>query len=364
MYEPAAMDAAPAPARKTAHVATAAEANCLRSYGTSCTLATARNGVESVGGPAAPLPHLELAAHELVVAHAWDSGGRLAVGLRRKVLVVANGETRTYHPAGEVKDLVFDGNDTLVCGTFAGIESFPCLTIRWPGRCCVCLACLGADVFTCALDGEVSRLNSDVVWTVELPGDRAQGVSVHSTVVVVATRLGHVVAFDVDTGAAAWSHDVGAGDDGGGTYTVILNDTIYAAGGGAWAAWRDDGTEITRGSLRPARCRGLAVCDSSTVVAALEAGDAEDAPGRRGEKDRSCLLATLALLQRPPGVAAAKLAKLEARFAPARDPFHAAVRPAGDATGARLAKLAARLGPPPGLPAPPTPPSARRRSSP
>jgi hypothetical protein len=88
--------------------------------------------------------------------------------------------------------------------------------------------------------------------------------------------------------------------------------------------------------------------------------------------ERTCALATLALPRRP-AADASKLAKLEARFAVAADPFRAAVRPADGA--ARLAKLAARLGPPPGFgaaapPSPPpglgdapTPPASARRAA-
>ena len=93
------MDAAPAPTKKTTHVATAAEANCLRRNDDACTLATATNEIVGVGGPPLTLPKVALEAHEMVVAHAWDSEGRLAVASRRRVLY----HNQTYKPVGEVK---------------------------------------------------------------------------------------------------------------------------------------------------------------------------------------------------------------------------------------------------------------------
>ena len=62
------MDAAPAPTKKTTHVATAAEANCLRGNGDACTLATAKNEIVEVGGPPITIPKLALEAHERLVA--------------------------------------------------------------------------------------------------------------------------------------------------------------------------------------------------------------------------------------------------------------------------------------------------------
>ena len=62
------MDAAPAPTKKTTHVATAAEANCLRRNDDACTLATATNEIVGVGGPPLTLPKVALEAHEMVVA--------------------------------------------------------------------------------------------------------------------------------------------------------------------------------------------------------------------------------------------------------------------------------------------------------
>ena len=345
------MDAAPAPTTKTTHVATAAEANCLRGNGDECTLATAANEVVGVGGPPITIPKLALEAHEMVVAHAWDSQGRLAVASRRRVLY----HNQTYKPVGEVKDLAFDARDRLRLGTFAGVENVEDEAIGWPGRCCVCVATLNEDVFAAALDGELALLKSaqDLAWTAPLPADRAQCIAASRDVVVVSTRLGSVVAFN-HSGSERWSQKVGDGDDGGGTYVIIHNNICYAAGGGAWAAYAlDTGAPLVQGILKPRRCRGLGAA-SSNVIAAVEAGDSDDAPGRRGERDRSCMLATLALPRRP-AADASKLAKLEARFRVAADPFRAAVRPADGA--ARLAKLAARLGPPPGFgAAPPSPP--------
>ena len=362
------MDAAPAPTKKTTHVATAAEANCLRGNGDACTLATAANEIVEVGGPPITLPKVALEAHEMVVAHAWDSQGELAVSTRRRVLY----HNQTYKPVGEVKDLAFDDRDRLRLGTFAGVENVEDEAIGWPGRCCVCIATIGEDVFAAALDGELALLKSaqDVAWTAPLPADRAQCLAAADDVVVVSTRLGSVVAF-TNAGVERWAQKVGDGDDGGGTYVVIRDGACYAAGGGAWAAYAlDTGAPLIQGILRPRRCRGLGAA-ASNVIAAVEAGDSDDAPGRRGEMERTCALATLALPRRP-AADASKLAKLEARFRVAADPFRAAVRPADGA--ARLAKLAARLGPPPGFggapPSPPpglgdapTPPASARRAA-
>ena len=361
------MDAAPAPTKQTTHVATAAEANCLRSNNDVCTLATAKNEIVEVGGPPLTLPKVALEAHEMVVAHAWDSQGGLAVSTRRRVLYC----TKSYKPVGEVKDLAFDARDRLLLGTFAGVENVEDETIGWPGRCCVCIATIGEDVFAAALDGELALLKSarDLAWTAPLPADRAQCVAAADDVVVVSTRLGSVVAFT--NGSERWAQKLHEDDDGGGTYVIIHNNICYAAGGGAWAAFSlETGAPLIQGILRPRRCRGLGAA-SSNVIAAVEAGDSDDAPGRRGEMERSCALATLALPRRP-AADASKLAKLEARFRVAADPFRAAVRPADGA--ARLAKLAARLGPPPGFeaapPSPPpglgdapTPPASARRAA-
>ena len=364
------MDAAPAPTKKTTHVATAAEANCLRRNDDACTLATATNEIVGVGGPPLTLPKVALEAHEMVVAHAWDSEGRLAVASRRRVLY----HNQTYKPVGEVKDLAFDARDRLLLGTFAGVENVEDESIGWPGRCCVCVATLDEDVFAAALDGELAKLlkAQDIAWTAPLPADRAQCLAAAHDVVVVSTRLGSVLAISSESGSERWAQKVGDGDDGGGTYVIIHNNICYAAGGGAWAAYAlDTGAPLVQGILKPRRCRGLGAA-SSNVIAAVEAGDSDDAPGRRGERDRSCMLATLALPRRP-AADASKLAKLEARFAVAADPFRAAVRPADGA--ARLAKLAARLGPPPGFggaapPSPPpglgdapTPPASARRAA-
>jgi hypothetical protein len=365
------MDAAPAPAKKTTHVATAAEANCLRGNGGACTLATAKNEIVEVGGPPITTPKLALEAHEMVVAHAWDSEGRLAVASRRRVLY----HNQTYKPVGEVKDLAFDARDRLRLGTFAGVENVEDEAIGWPGRCCVCVATIGEDVFAAALDGELAFLKSarDLAWAAPLPADRAQCLAASNELVVVSTRLGSVVAFN-HSGSERWSQKLHEDDDGGGTYTIICGGVCYAAGGGAWAAFSlETGAPLIQGILRPRRCRGLGAA-ASNVIAAVEAGDSEDAPGRRGEMERTCALATLALPRRP-AADASKLAKLEARFAVAADPFRAAVRPADGA--ARLAKLAARLGPPPGFggaappPSPPpglgddapTPPASARRAA-
>ena len=364
------MDAAPAPTKKTTHVATAAEANCLRGNGDACTLATAANEVVGVGGPPLTIPKLALEAHEMVVAHAWDSQGGLAVASRRRVLYC----TKSYKPVGEVKDLAFDARDRLLLGTFAGVENVEDETIGWPGRCCVCIATSDEDVFAAALDGELALLKSaqDLAWTAPLPADRAQCIAASNDVVVISTRLGSVLAITSESGSERWAQKVGDGDDGGGTYVIIRDGVCYAAGGGAWAAYSlDTGAPLVQGILKPRRCRGLGAA-SSTIIAAVEAGDSEDAPGRRGEMERTCALATLALPRRP-AADASKLAKLEARFAVAADPFRAAVRPADGA--ARLAKLAARLGPPPGFgaaapPSPPpglgdapTPPASARRAA-
>ena len=184
------MDAAPAPTTKTTHVATAAEANCLRARDGACTLATATNEIVEVGGPPLTLPKVALEAHEMVVAHAWDSQGGLAVASRRRVLY----HNQTYKPVGEVKDLAFDARDRLLLGTFAGVENFEDEAIGWPGRCCVCIATLNEDVFAAALDGELALLKSarDLAWTAPLPADRAQCVAAADDVVVVSTRLGSV----------------------------------------------------------------------------------------------------------------------------------------------------------------------------
>ena len=363
------MDAAPAPTKKTTHVATAAEANCLRRNDDACTLATATNEIVGVGGPPLTLPKVALEAHEMVVAHAWDSEGRLAVASRRRVLY----HNQTYKPVGEVKDLAFDARDRLRLGTFAGVENVEDEAIGWPGRCCVCVATIGEDVFAAALDGELAFLKSarDLAWAAPLPADRAQCLAASNELVVVSTRLGSVVAFN-HGGSERWAQKLHEDDDGGGTYTIICGGVCYAAGGGAWAAFSlETGAPLIQGILRPRRCRGLGAA-ASNVIAAVEAGDSEDAPGRRGEMERTCALATLALPRRP-AADASKLAKLEARFAVAADPFRAAVRPADGA--ARLAKLAARLGPPPGFgaaapPSPPpglgdapTPPASARRAA-
>ena len=147
------MDAAPAPTKKTTHVATAAEANCLRSNNDVCTLATAKNEIVEVGGPPITTPKLALEAHEMVVAHAWDSEGRLAVASRRRVLY----HNQTYKPVGEVKDLALDARDRLRLGTFAGVENVEDEAIGWPGRCCVCVATIGEDVFAAATDHQRLR---------------------------------------------------------------------------------------------------------------------------------------------------------------------------------------------------------------
>ena len=137
-------------------MATAAEANCLRGNGDACTLATAKNEIVEVGGPPITIPKLALEAHEMVVAQAWDSQGRLAVSTRRRVLY----HNQTYKPVGEVKDLAFDARDRLLLGTFAGVENVEDESIGWPGRCCVCIATLNEDVFAAALDGELALLKS------------------------------------------------------------------------------------------------------------------------------------------------------------------------------------------------------------
>ena len=240
-----------------AHIIIAAEAVRLRGNGDECTLATAANEVVGVGGPPITIPKLALEAHEMVVAHAWDSQGGLAVASRRRVLY----HNQTYKPVGEVKDLAFDARDRLRLGTFAGVENVEDETIGWPGRCCVCIATLDEDVFAAALDGELALLKSarDLAWTAPLPADRAQCIAAADDVVVVSTRLGSLVAFN-HSGSERWSQKVGDGDDGGGTYTIIYDGVCYAAGGGAWAAYSlDTGAPLVHGILKPRRCRGLGV---------------------------------------------------------------------------------------------------------
>ena len=121
---------------------------------------------------------------------------------------------------------------------------------------------------------------------------------------------------------------------------ALSSTTTFATrrAAGAWAAYAlDTGAPLVQGILKPRRCRGLGAA-ASNVIAAVEAGDSEDAPGRRGETENDvragdARAAAAARRRRVP-----KLAKLEARFRVAADPFRAAVRPADGA--ARLAILA------------------------
>ena len=276
-----------------------------------------QNEIVGVGGPPITLPKVALEAHEMVVAHAWDSRGRPRGRFEKARVLYHN---QTYKPVGEVKDLAFDAQGSVETRHLRGRRERRGREHRVARAVLPASQQLNEYVFAAALDGELALLKSaqDLAWTAPLPADRAR-LAASRDVVVVSTRLGSVVAFN-HSGSERWAQKVGDGDDGGGTYVIIHNNICYAAGGGAWAAYAPDtGAPLVQGILKPRRCRGLGAA-ASTIIAAVEAGDSEDAPRGRGEMERTCALATLALPRRP-AADASKLAKLEARFAVAADPL-------------------------------------------